>query len=291
MTTPTIKLNSGYEMPVLGIGCYILTPEEAENSVYHALKDGYRLIDTANIYMNERGVGRGMKRAIDEGICTREEIFLTTKLWPSEYEDVESAVEDTLRRLDTEYIDLLLLHQSVGNYIAGYQGMEKAVEVGKVKSIGLSNFYQTKFQKVLDVAKIKPAVLQNETHPFWQGNDMKEFMKPTGTILEAWFPLGGRDNTKDVFSDATIREIAEAHGKTPAQTVLRWHYQAGNIAIPGSALETEIAENIEIFDFELTNDEMAKIAELDGKMRFFTMSEEDQETQFANYAPDFNNQR
>ena len=112
MTTPTIKLNSGYEMPVLGIGCYILTPEEAENSVYYALKDGYRLIDTANVYMNERGVGRGMKRAIDEGICTREEIFLTTKLWPSEYEDVESAIKDTLVRLNTEYIDLLLLHQS-----------------------------------------------------------------------------------------------------------------------------------------------------------------------------------
>ena len=291
MTTPTIKLNSGYEMPVLGIGCYILTPEEAENSVYHALKDGYRLIDTANVYMNERGVGRGMKRAIDEGICTREEIFLTTKLWPSEYEDVESAIKDTLARLNTEYVDLLLLHQSVGNYIAGYQGMEKAVEAGTVKSIGLSNFYQEKFQKVLDVAKIKPAVLQNETHPFWQGNDMKEFMKDTGTVLEAWFPLGGRENTSDIFGDATIQEIAKAHGKTPAQTVLRWHYQAGNIAIPGSADENEIAENIEIFDFELSADEMTKIAELDGKMRFFTMSEEQQESQFTAWAPDFNNQK
>ena len=291
MTTPTIKLNSGYEMPVLGIGCYILTPEEAENSVYNALKDGYRLIDTANVYMNERGVGRGMKCAIDEGICTREEIFLTTKLWPSEYEDVEHAIEDTLKRLDTDYIDLLLLHQSVGNFVAGYQGMENAVKTGKVKSIGLSNFYEKKFDKVMEVAKIKPAVLQNETHPFWQGNDMKEYMAKYGTVLESWFPLGGRENTKDIFGDATIQKIARAHDKTPAQAVLRWHIQAGNIAIPGSADENEIAENIEIFDFELSDDEMAEIRALDGKMRFFTMSEEQQETQFASYAPDFNNQR
>lgn len=291
MKTPTVKLNSGFEMPMLGIGCYILTPDEAENSVYHALKDGYRLIDTANVYMNERGVGRGMKRAIKEGICPREEIFLTTKLWPSEYEDVKTAVEETLKRLDTEYIDLLLLHQSVGNYIAGYKGMEEAVRSGKVRSIGLSNFYETKFQKVLDAAEIKPAVLQNETHIFWQGNDMREFMKPVGTVLEAWFPLGGRDNTSDVFSEPIIQKLAKKYHKSPAQIVLRWHIENGIIAIPGSADENEIKENIEIFDFELTPDEMKEIAALDGKMRFFTMSEEEQEAQFANYAPDFNNQK
>ena len=268
MATPTVKLNSGYEMPVLGIGCYILTPEEAENSVNHALKDGYRLIDTANIYMNERGVGRGMKRAIDEGICTREEIFLTTKLWPSEYEDVESAVEDTLKRLDTGYIDLLLLHQSVGNFIAGYQGMERVVEAGKIKSIGLSNFYQTKFQKVLDVAKIKPAVLQNETHPFWQGNDMKEFMKPTGTILEAWFPLGGRDSHGEILRDPVINAIAKAHGKSAAQVIIRWHLQKGFCVVPGSSNPAHIQENIESFSFTLSDDEMKQIATLNKEKRY-----------------------
>ena len=282
----TVKLNSGYEMPILGIGTYQLTLSQAEESVYNALKEGYRLIDTANIYMNEKGVGRGIKRS---GV-PREEIFITTKLWVSEYEDTEKAIEDTLKRLDTDYIDLLLLHQPYGNYTEGYKGMEKAVAEGKVKSIGLSNFYEEKFDEVIKTATIKPAVLQNETHPYFQETAMKEHIKPYGTIMESWFPLGGRGNTQKLFNDETISSIAKAHNKTSAQIILRWHLQAGNIAIPGSSNAAHIQENYEIFDFSLTDDEMKKISALDDTGRFFVMSDEDAENWFTSSNPDFNNQ-
>lgn len=287
------KLNNGLEMPKLGIGMYVLTPNQAENSVYHALKDGYRLIDTANVYMNERGVGRGIKRAISEGICKREDIFLTTKLWPSEYkyDDALKAIDETLARLDTNYIDLLLLHQQYGEYIDAYKAMEKAYELGKVKSIGLSNFNEERFEDVINKCTIKPAVHQIETHPFYPEHDLKALGEKYGTIVESWFPLGGIENKGKLLDNDIIKEIAAEHGKRAAQVILRWHIQNHFVAIPGSADEKEIAENIDIFDFELTDEDLEKMQKLDTGTRFFTMSEEEQERAFTGFAPDFNNQK
>ncbi|MDR0662631.1 MAG: aldo/keto reductase [Spirochaetaceae bacterium] len=263
-TSRTVTLNNGIKMPILGIGTYRLTPEEDEESVYLALTDGYRLIDTANVYMNERAVGRGIQRS---GV-PREEIFVTTKLLPSDYENVDKAIDDTLARLNLEYIDLLLLHQSFGNYVEGYKGLEKAVADGKVRSIGVCNIYEERFDEIIKIATIPPAILQNETNPFVQQSEMREHVRPYGTILMSWFPLGGRvdnfNNTQTrLFNNETIVEIAEAHGKTPAQVILRWHLQSGNIAIPGSRSADHILENISIFDFELSAAEMQKMSALD----------------------------
>ena len=266
----TVLLNNGQTMPILGIGTYLLSQSEAENSVYWALRDGYRLIDTAHIYGNEEGVGRGIKRAISEGLVTREEIFVTTKMWTADFDDGESAIEESLRRLDLDYIDLMILHHSQpSNDVTAYQAMEKAVEEGKLRSIGLSNYYTAEdFDRLVNATTITPALLQNETHPYYQSKEMKEHLKQYGTVLESWFPLGGRGNTQTLFNDPVIAAIAAAHGKTPAQVILRWHLQAGNIAIPGSRNEAHIQENYEIFDFSLSDEEMQELTALDKQERF-----------------------
>ena len=285
----TVTLNNGIEMPVLGIGTFTLRPAQAEESVYHALTYGYRLIDTANAYMNERAVGRAIKRS---GV-PREEIFVTTKLWPSEYENAERAIDETLARLDLEYIDLLLLHQAYGNYTAAYKGMEAAVRAGKVRAIGLSNFYQVRFDEILSIAAITPAVLQNERNPYFQQTEMQEYIKPHGTVLMDWFPLGGRSaRQQSLFEDETIVEIAEAHNRTAAQVILRWHIQSGGIAIPGSSNPAHILENITIFDFELTDEEMRRINALDTGVAAFDFSSTDSSPNFSSFiAPmDFNAQ-
>lgn len=268
--TKTVTLNSGYEMPILGIGCFSLSQEEAENSVYWALSDGYRLIDTARIYGNEEAVGRGIQRAIDDGIVTREEIFITTKMWTSDYDNGEEAVQASLERLGLDYIDLMILHHSQpSNDVQAYKAMEKAVGEGKLRSIGLSNYYEPEdFDRLVNATTITPALLQNETHPYHQSTDIKEHIAQYGTVLESWFPLGGRGNTKKLFDDPTISAIALAHSKTSAQVILRWHLQAGNIAIPGSSNADHIQENCEIFDFELTNDEMSQLTAIDKNERF-----------------------
>lgn len=288
----TVMLNSGYEMPILGIGTFRLTPEQAENSVYNALKDGYRLIDTANAYMDERAVGRAIKRAIDEGIVTREDVFVTTKLWVSEYERTEESIDETLARLDLDYIDLILLHQPYGNYIEGYKGLEKAVEQGKVRSIGISNFYEKKFDKIMEIANIPPAVLQNESHPYFHDIVMKEYIAKYGTILEAWYPLGGGDTStqSELFSDETILEIGKKYGKTAPQIILRWHLQVGTIAIPGSTNPDHIAENWDIFDFELTDEDMERLNALNKGERSYTVSEEEAEKNFTSRTWDFDDQ-
>ena len=246
----TVILNSGYTMPIIGIGTFTLSQDEAEDSVYWALRDGYRLIDTARIYGNEEGVGRGIQRAIEEGFVTREEIFVTTKMWISDYNDGDNAIDASLRRLGLDYIDLMILHHSQpSNDVMAYQAMEKAVEDGKLRSIGLSNYYTLEdFDRLVEATAITPALLQNETHPYHQSVDMKEHLAQYGTVIESWFPLGGRGNTQTLFNDETIMSIAEAHGKTSAQVILRWHLQAGNIAIPGSSNEAHIQENFEVFD-------------------------------------------
>jgi diketogulonate reductase-like aldo/keto reductase len=224
--------------------------------------------------MNERAVGRGIKRA---GV-PREEIFITTKLWPSDYEDVDRAIDDTIARLDMAYIDLLLLHQPFGNYAAAYQAMEIAVREGKVRSIGLSNFYEEKFDDIMSAATIPPAVLQIESNPYYHQAEMREYVKLYGTVLNAWFPLGGHSPTQQsLFENETIVEIAKAHERTAAQVILRWHLQIGNITIPGSSNAAHIRENFDIFDFALTAEEMQRLRALDtgaGIMDFRTMDEE-----------------
>ncbi len=270
LTEGTVLLNSGYEMPILGIGTYRLSSEEAENSVYWALRDGYRLIDTARIYGNEDGVGRGIQRAIEEGFVTREEIFVTTKMWTSDYSNGDEAINGSLERLGLDYIDLMILHHSQpGNDVEAYQAMEAAVADGRLHSIGLSNYYEPEdFDRLVNATTIIPALLQNETHPYHQSDEMKEHIAQYGTVLESWYPLGGRGNTQTLFNDETISAIAAAHDKTSAQVILRWHLQAGNIAIPGSSNEDHIQENYEIFDFELTDEEMAQMSALEQDLRF-----------------------
>ena len=260
-------LNNGLKMPMAGIGTFLLSPDEAEASVLAALAGGYRLIDTANAYVNEKAVGRAMKKS---GL-KREEIFLETKLWPSFYED-EDAVDKTLERLGTDYIDLLLLHQPAGNYVAGYRQMEKAYKEGKVRAIGLSNFNQGQIEAILSLCQVKPAVLQTEVHPYFQERELKEFLSKEGMVIQAWYPLGHGD--KALLEEPLFAELAKKYGKTNAQVILRWHIQAGNIVIPGSKNPAHIKDNFDLFDFSLTEEEMAKIAALDKDTRYYTSTPE-----------------
>ena len=265
----TVKLNSGHEMPILGIGTYQLSNTQAENSVYWALKAGMRLIDTARIYGNEEGVGRGIRRAIKDGICKREEIFVTTKMWTSDFSNGDAAVDASLKRLDLDYIDLMILHHSQPrNDVDAYKAMERAVKAGKLRSIGLSNYYEPDdFDRLVKATSIKPALLQNETHPYHQSGKMKAHIAKYGTVMESWFPLGGRGYTQTLFNDPTISAIAKAHGKSSAQIIIRWHLQAGNIAIPGSSNEKHIIEDASVWDFSLTNDEMSRMASINKDRR------------------------
>lgn len=262
-----VTLNNGVKMPMAGIGTFLLTPDEAENSVAHALKDGYRLIDTANAYVNEKAVGRAMKKS---GI-DRSEIFLETKLWPSFYEQ-EDAVEKTLERLDPDYIDLLLIHQPAGNYLAGYRQMEKAYKEGKVKAIGLSNFNKEQIQEILDKCEVKPAVLQTEVHPYDQEKELKEFLAKSDIVIQAWYPLGHGDAA--LLQEPVFAKLGEKYKKSPAQIILRWHIQDGNIVIPGSKNPDHIRDNFDLFDFALTEDEMAQIGAMDKNRRYYTSTPE-----------------
>lgn len=269
LTRGTVKLNSGYDMPVLGIGTFRLSQQQAENSVYWALKAGMRLIDTARIYGNEEGVGRGIRRAVSEKICTREEIFVTTKMWTSDFSNGDAAIDASLKRLGLDYIDLMILHHSQpSNDVDAYKAMERAVKAGKLKSIGLSNYYEPKdFDRLVKATTIRPALLQNETHPYHQSGLMKAHIAQYGTVMESWFPLGGRGHTQELFNDPVISAIAKTHGKTSAQVILRWHIQAGNIAIPGSSNEQHIIEDAHIWDFSLTAAEMDRIAKMEKNRR------------------------
>lgn len=245
-----------------GIGTFLLSPDEAEASVLSALECGYRLIDTANAYVNEKAVGRAMKKS---GV-PREEIFLETKLWPSFYEQ-EDAVEKTLERLDTDYIDLLLIHQPAGNYVAGYQLMEKAYKEGKVKAIGLSNFDPEQIQEILDICEVKPAVLQTEVHPYSQEKELKELLAKEGIVIQAWYPLGHGDKT--LIEEPEFAKLGKKYNKSNAQIILRWHIQDGNVVIPGSKNPAHIKDNFDLFDFELTEEEMKEIADIDQKKRYY----------------------
>lgn len=260
-------LNNGVKMPMAGIGTFLLTPDEAEASVLHALQNGVRLIDTANAYVNEKAVGRAMKRS---GL-PREEIFLETKLWSSFYEQPD-AVEKTLARLDTDYIDLLLIHQPAGNYVASYRLMEKAYKEGKVRAIGLSNFNQAQVSEILSLCEVKPTILQTELHPYHQEPSLKTFLKENGIVAQAWYPLGHGD--KALLEEPLLTALGQKYGKSAAQIILRWHMQVGNIVIPGSKNPAHIKANFDLFDFVLTDEEMAQIAALNQDKRYYTSTPE-----------------
>ncbi len=260
-------LNNGVKMPMEGIGTFLMSPDEAESAVLSALQCGCRLIDTANAYLNEKAVGRAMKRS---GV-PRNEIFLETKLWPSFYRQAD-AVEKTLERLDTDYIDLLLLHQPAGDYIAGYQLMEKAYKEGKVRAIGLSNFTEEQIREILKICEVKPALLQTEIHPYSQEKELKRFLDQEKIVIQAWYPLGHGD--KSLMEEPLFAKLGKKYGKSSAQIILRWHIQAGDIVIPGSKNPAHIRDNFDLFDFALTGEEMDRIGAMDRKKRYYTSTPE-----------------
>lgn len=257
---PTVKLNSGYKMPVLGIGTYSLRGETCVNAVRSALESGVRLIDTAYMYGNEKEVGR----AVRESSIPREEIFVITKIYPgAQFSEPEKAIEDALDALDIEYIDMMLLHHPGANDLKAYKEIEKFVEQGKIRSIGLSNWYIEEIDGFISKVNIMPALIQNEIHPYYQEQAVVPYMHGLGIVMQAWYPFGGRGHTGEIFNNETIAGIAKAHNVTSAQVVLRWHLQRGVVAIPGSSNPDHIRENISVFHFSLSNEEMCAIAALD----------------------------
>lgn len=279
----TIRLNNGVEIPAVGIGTFMMSPDQAEDAVYNALKLGYRMIDTANGYMNEKGVGRGIRKS---GV-DRKDIFLSTKLWPSVYED-DTAVDKTLERLGTDYVDLLFIHQPAGNWKAGYKQLEKAYKEGKAKTIGISNFTVDQIHELLSFAEIKPQVIQLEDHPYFTAPEERAALKEAGTVVMAWYPLGHGD--KSLVNEPLFTELGKKYGKSNAQIILRWHTQFGNIVIPGSTNPAHIKDNADIFDFKLTDEEMAEIAKLDKNVRYYNATPEQVEA-YAAMAPDFDSQK
>ena len=275
-------LNNGNKMPMAGIGVFLLKPEETELSVLSALADGIRLIDTANAYMNEKAVGR----AIAKSGVAREDIFLVTKLWPTVYTD-ENAVDETLARLNLDYVDLLFLHQPAGDWRTGYRMMEKAYKEGKVKALGLSNFPIEWLKEIIETAEIKPQMVQVEAHPYYPQTELKKVLAETGMGLMAWYPLGHGD--KNLINEPVFTKLAEKYGKSNAQIILRWHVQSGNVIFPGSKNPAHIRDNFNIFDFSLTDEEMAEIAAVDKNVRYYNATIEDAQ-KYAKMAMDFNSQ-
>lgn len=257
--TKTVTLNSGYEMPIYGIGTYSLLDDVCVASVSAALERGVRLIDTAYMYHNEESVGEAVRLS---GI-PREEIFVTTKLYPSQFADPGAAIDQALEKLDVGYIDLMLLHHPGSGDVAAYKAMEQAVADGKIRSIGLSNWYVEELEEFLPQVTIKPALVQNEIHPYYQENDVIPYIQNLGIVVQGWYPLGGRGHTAELLGNDVISAIAKAHGKSSAQIILRWNLQKGVAVIPGSSNPDHIQENTELFDFALTDDEMARINALD----------------------------
>ena len=267
-------LANDLKMPLLGLGTFMISPADAEASVYKALKNGYRLIDTANAYMNEAAVGKAMKRAMEEGIVKREEIFLSTKLWPTLYES-DTAVDETLVRLGTDYIDLLFIHQPAGNFTAGYAKIETAYKAGKARSLGISNFHGEKLERLLAEAEVKPHVIQLETHPYHIDHAVMKRLASYGTRLMGWYPLGHGDTT--LLEEPIFLELADKYRKSTVQIILRWAVQRGFITIPGTKNPDHIRANFDIFNFVLTEAEMAEIAKLDGKKRYYTLDDATEE--------------
>ena len=262
-----VTMNNGGKCPIIGIGTYTIAPADAERSVREALKMGYECVDTANAYVNERAVGRGIK----ESGVPREKIFLSTKLWASEYEN-ENAVNETLERLGVDYVDLLYIHQPAGNWLAGYRQLEKAYRDGKAKAIGISNF-EGKFLEELETKwEIVPQFIQVEAHPYFTQDELRKTLDKYGIKLMSWYPLGHGD--KSLIEEPVFAELGKKYGKSPAQIILRWHTQMGFAVIPGSKNENHIRDNLDILDFKLSDDDMAEIAKLNNGVRYYNRTDE-----------------
>jgi diketogulonate reductase-like aldo/keto reductase len=274
-----IILNNKLKCPVVGIGTFMLSPADAENSVREALKMGYRLVDTANAYVNERAVGRGIK----ESGVDRKDVFLSTKLWPSEYEN-ENAVDETLDRLGVDYVDLLYIHQPAGNWLAGYRQLEKAYNGGKAKAIGISNFEGKYIEELETKWEIVPQFIQVEAHPYFTQTELRKTLDKYDIKLMSWYPLGHGD--KSLINEPVFAEIGKKYGKSSAQIILRWHTQMGFVVIPGSKNVDHIKDNLDILDFNLTDEEMSEIAKLDKNERYYHRTDA-QLVQFAGWKPDF----
>ncbi len=256
--------------------------KETYDAVLQALKLGIRHIDTAHAYQNERSVGKAIK---DSGI-NRNEIWITSKLWPTEYGEGKTlaAIDKMLKRLDTDYIDLLLLHQPVGDYMGAYKDMEKAVAMKKVRSIGLSNFESARLEEVFNNSSIKPSALQVECHPYWQQQEVKEHLKKYGTVIESWYPIGHGD--KGLIEEPIFTKLADKYHKTNVQIILRWHIQEGNVVFPKTSNLQHLKDNFDIFDFELTNNEMKGISKLDHTKRFYELSQAEQDKRYLAWGPE-----
>lgn len=259
----TVLLNSGYEMPILGLGTYALDHDTCVNSVKTLLKNGGRLIDTAYMYHNEEAVGEGVRQAMAEYGIPREEIFVITKIYPNQFSDPVKAIDLALEKLNVGYIDMMLLHHPGSNDVNAYKAMEEYVQQGKIRSLGLSNWYVKELTEFLPQVSITPALVQNEIHPYYQEQDVVPFIQEKGIVVQCWYPLGGRGYTAELLNNPTITEIAGAHQVSSAQVILRWDLQRGIVVIPGSSNPDHIRENLDLFSFELTDAEMERIAALD----------------------------
>lgn len=278
----TFTLSNGVSMPAAGIGTFLMSPAQAEQAVYDSLNCGYRMIDTAQAYMNERAVGRGIKKS---GVA-REDIFLSTKIWASQYL-TEGTVEKSLELLGTDYIDLMFIHQPAGDFMAGYRKLEEAYKEGKIKAIGISNFHDEKLEKLLSECEIKPHVIQMEAHPYYMDTKTIDMLKDCGCRVMAWYPLGHGD--KGLINEPVFTALAGKYHKSNAQIILRWHVQMGNQIIPGSTNPEHIKANIDIFDFELTDAEMEDIAKLNKNVRYYNATPEIEEG-YAGYVIDLDSQ-
>ncbi len=254
-----VTLNSGYDMPTNGIGTYSLTGDECYNAITSALQSGVRLIDTAYMYHNEEEIGR----AIRDSKIPRKEIFVITKIYPTQFSSPKEAIDMALEKLDIGYIDMMLLHHPGENDVNAYKEMEKYVKEGKIHSIGLSNWYVEELEEFLPQVEITPALVQNEIHPYYQENDVIPYIQDKGIVVQVWYPFGGRGHTSELLNDKTIVEIANNHNVSAAQVILRWNLQKGVVVIPGSSNPEHIKENTQIYHFELTDEDMERINNLD----------------------------
>ena len=255
---PVISLPSGLELPVVGLGTYALHGNTCINAVRTALECGYRLIDTASMYGNEREVGEGVRAS---GV-PREKVVVQTKLYPNQYGQAARAIDECLSKLDLGYIDILLLHHPAGNDVAAYRAIERAIQDGKVRFAGISCYYIRELDAFLPQVDLKPVLVQNEIHPYYLVTPVVEHIQHHGLVAQAWYPLGGRGYNRELIADPVLQDIAAVHGKSLVQVILRWDLQRGVTVIPGSSDPGHIRENLDLFSFELTEDEMARIAAL-----------------------------
>ncbi len=259
----TVLLNSGYTMPILGLGTYALDHDTCVSSVKSLLASGGRLIDTAYMYGNEAAVGEGVRQAMAEYGIDREEIFVITKIYPNQFHEPEAAIDMALEKLNLGYLDMMLLHHPGTDDVKAYKAMENYAAQGKIRSLGLSNWYVEELSAFLPQVTIPPALVQNEIHPYYQEQDVVPFIQEKGIVVQCWYPLGGRGYTAELLANETIRAIAKAHGVSAAQVILRWDLQRGIVVIPGSGNPDHIRENLDLFGFELTDEEMEQIRQLD----------------------------